>query len=267
LYRIGLIGAGNMGRAMVGAWVESGTVDPGDIVVADKDVERAFLLRRDFDVCSGEDIAHLAEESRIIVLAVKPQDGTDVLSAMAGKIGSSQVLLSIAAGLTVASIRKILGDEPSIVRVMPNMAALVRAAASGYSISAGPEGLDPAEVRDLLSAIGEAEEVDESMMNLVTALSGSGPAYFFHLTEAMEDAAISLGMDRDVASRLARQTLWGAAKTVIETDREPAELRKAVSSPGGTTLAALEQMDTSGFVEIIRKAIEAATKRAQELAK
>jgi pyrroline-5-carboxylate reductase len=266
LYRIGLIGAGNMGRAMVGAWIGSGTVDPVDIVVIDKDLEKALLLEEEFGVRTGADVGQVTADSRIIVLAVKPQDSAEALSAIAGKISSSKLLLSIAAGLTISSMRDQVGVEPTIVRVMPNMAALVRAAASGYSVSPGPEGFEGGEVRELLEAIGEAEEVDEGLMNLVTALSGSGPAYFFYLTEAMEEAAVSLGMSREVASKLARQTLWGAAKTVVETGREPGELRKAVSSPGGTTLAALSEMDSSGFVEIMRKAIEAAADRARELA-
>jgi pyrroline-5-carboxylate reductase len=150
---------------------------------------------------------------------------------------------------------------------MPNLAAQVRAAASGYAIEAGAGEFDIAGVKELLEAIGEAEEVDEKWMDLVTAVSGSGPAYFFYLTEALENAAVEQGLPEDVARKLARETLWGAAKTVKETGADPAELRKAVSSPGGTTLAALSEMDSAGFMDIIEKAVDAARRRAGELAR
>ncbi|MHB8895227.1 MAG: pyrroline-5-carboxylate reductase [Candidatus Geothermincolia bacterium] len=267
MYRVGLIGAGNMGRAMLNAWIDSGILKPEDVCVIDRDLEKAVLARDEFKVEVGSGIGDVAMKSGIVVLAVKPQDSSDVLAEMNGKLSSSQVLLSIAAGLTIDSIRKQVGEGPSIVRVMPNMAALVRAAASAYAVAPGPEGLDPAGVRTLLGAIGEVVEVDEKWMNLVTALSGSGPAYFFYLTEALERAAVDLGMQEDIARVLARQTLWGAAKTIKETGTDPDELRRAVSSPGGTTLAALEEMDSSGFVEMISRAVDAATRRAGELAR
>lgn len=251
---------------MIGAWIDSGTLGNDEVAVVDKDSEKALLLKEELGVDMAAGISALAADSAVTVLAVKPQDSAEALAEMKGNMSSEQVLLSIAAGLTIDSMRSKVGEGPSIVRVMPNMGAMVRAAASAFAVSPGSEGLDTESVRGLLSAIGEVVEVDEGLMNLVTALSGSGPAYFFYLTEALEKAAVEQGMPPEVASLLARATLWGAAKTVKETGQEPAALRKAVSSPGGTTLAALEEMDANGFVETVARAIDAAARRAGELA-
>ncbi len=266
MYRVGLIGAGNMGRAMLRAWIALGTLKTGEIEAIDKDPGKAEEVVSEFGVTRARSIGELAAGSGIVVLAVKPQDSGIVLEELAGRLDESQVLMSIAAGLTISSMRRELGPGPSIVRVMPNMGALVGAAASAFAVETGPGGLDRAEVRALLEAIGEVVEVEESSMNLVTALSGSGPAYFFYLTEALEEAAIGQGMSPEVASLLARQTLWGAAKTVMEAGREPGELRRAVSSPGGTTLAALSEMDSGGFMQMMARALKAAADRAGELA-
>ena len=264
MHRVGLVGAGNMGRAMVGAWIEAGTLRPEDIIVAEKDPEKLADAAATFKVDSGE-VADVAS-SGIVVLAVKPQDSAEALSRLSGRLSGSQTLLSIAAGLTISSLRKAAGPAPAVVRVMPNMGAMVRAAVSGYAVEPGEGAFDGDAVISLLSAIGEAVEVGEEMMNLVTAVSGSGPAYFFYLTEALEQAAVAAGMDEDVARLLSRETLWGAAKTIKETGADPGELRKAVSSPGGTTLAALSEMDAAGFRKMIADAVDAANRRAGELA-
>lgn len=265
MYRVGLIGTGNMGQAMLRAWIDSDTLKPSEIIVTDREPEKAADAVESFRVAGGtlEEVGR----SEVVVLAVKPQDSDAVLSGLAGVMNGSQALLSIAAGLTIGSIRKRIGGNPAIVRVMPNLAAQVRAAASGYAVEAGAGDFDTAGIRKLLEAIGEAEEVDEKWMDLVTAVSGSGPAYFFYLTELLERAAVEQGLPEDVARKLARETLWGAAKTIKETGAEPADLRKAVSSPGGTTLAALTEMDTSGFADIIARAVDAARRRAGELAR
>jgi pyrroline-5-carboxylate reductase len=266
LYRVGLIGTGNMGQAMLGAWTDSGTLEPSQIIVTDKDPQKAASASGSFSVETGT-LAEVGGQSDVVILAVKPQDSDEVLAGLSGVMSGTQVLLSIAAGLTIGSIREKVGGEPTVVRVMPNMAARVRAAVSDFAVDPGSGEFDIAIVRGLLEAIGEAEEVDEKWMDLVTAVSGSGPAYFFYLTEALEGAAIRQGMPEAVARKLARETLWGAAKTIKETGAEPADLRKAVSSPGGTTLAALSEMDSAGFVDIIGKAVEAAMRRAGELAR
>ena len=266
MYRVGLIGAGNMGRAMMSAWLGSGVLAPDEITVTDKEPSKSESAAAEFGVALGTGVAEVASSSQIVVLAVKPQDSALVLDEVAGKLPEDGVFLSIAAGLTIGSMRKRLGEGPTIVRVMPNMAAQVNAAVSAFAVDAGTGKFDKEVVRELLGAIGEVEEVDEKLMDLVTAVSGSGPAYFFYLTEVMEKAAIEQGLPPEIARKLARETLWGAAKTIKEKGTDPGDLRKAVSSPGGTTLAALSEMDSSGFADMMKRAIDAATRRAGELA-
>jgi pyrroline-5-carboxylate reductase len=150
---------------------------------------------------------------------------------------------------------------------MPNMAAKVGAAMSAYSVDIGSGDFDEDEVVNLLLSIGEVEKVEEEWMDLVTAVSGSGPAYFFLMVEALEKAAVNQGLPGDVAKELSRETLWGAAKVLKETGQEACELREAVSSPGGTTLAALRQLEKSGFDEAIGLAVEAAKQRSEEISR
>lgn len=254
-----------MGSAMVKGWLGSGTLRAGEIVLSDRDRERARLLSDQYQLAAAVDNAEAAEGSRLVVLAVKPQDSALVLEEISGAMRSDKVVLSIIAGLSIASMREKIGAEPSIIRVMPNMGAQVGASVSGYALDPGPGGLDPGGSLRLLEAIGEAVQVEEDYLDLVTAVSGSGPAYFFLMTEALERAAVEMGLSADVARTLARETLWGAAKVLKESGREAWELREAVSSPGGTTLAALGVLDEDGFVEMISSAVAAARRRAGEL--
>lgn len=256
-----------MGSAMIKGWLGSDTLRTGEIVLSDKDSHKAQSLSDQFQVATAGDNAEAAASSRLVVLAVKPQDSALVLEEISGSMRSDKVVLSIIAGLSIESMREKLGEEPSIVRVMPNMGAQVGASVSGYALDPGPGGMDDAGPLRLLQAIGEAVQVEEDYLDLVTAVSGSGPAYFFFMTEALERAAVEMGLSVDVARILARETLWGAAKVLKESGREARELREAVSSPGGTTLAALGVLDEDGFMEMISSAVAAARRRAGELSR
>jgi len=254
-----------MGSAMLNGWIQAGIFAPDAVVVTDKDSDKAASLAKEFSVNYLDDNARAASGAKTVVLAVKPQDSVVVLEEISSVLSGDTAVLSIIAGLSIASMRARLGQAPSIVRVMPNMGAQVGASVSGYAVEPGEGYFDAGLPRKLLESIGQAVEVDESAIDLVTAVSGSGPAYFFLLTEALETAAVQEGMSRDIASKLAKETLWGAAKIIKDTGRDPAELRKAVSSPGGTTLAALGVFDEAGFTDLVSKAVEAARKRAGEL--
>lgn len=262
---VAVIGAGNMGAAMVKGWLESGVLSPDEVLITDRDTDRSAGLAEALGVEAAVDNRSAASAARMLFLAVKPQDAPAALEEISGAVAAGQVLVSIVAGLTIGSIRKRLGGEPSVVRVMPNMGAQVGAAVSAYALDAGPEGFDFAGVVRLLEGLGEAVEVPEDQMDLVTAISGSGPAYFFLMVEALERAGLEQGMDPEVVRLLARETLWGAANVLKRTGREAAELREAVSSPGGTTLAALGEMERAGFMRIMNRAVEAAYRRAGEL--
>ncbi len=265
MYEVALIGAGNMGSAMVKGWLESGTLEARDIVLSDKDTAKAGALADERRVAAAASNSEAAGGARLVVLAIKPQDSAEVLEEISGVIRGDKVVVSIVAGLSIGSMREKLGGEPSIVRVMPNMGAQVGASVSGYTLDPGPGGLDAGGPLRLLEAIGEAVEVAEEFLDLVTAVSGSGPAYYFLLTEALERAAVEMGLSPDVAKILARETLWGAAKVLKESGREASELREAVSSPGGTTVAALGVLDEDGFMEMMSRAVAAARRRAGEL--
>ena len=265
MHEVALVGAGNMGEAMLKGWLESGLLEASDIAVCEKDVSKAELIKKRYGIDSAPDLESATRDASTLVVAVKPQDSMGLLREIAGVMVSGKTVLSIVAGLALARIREELGPEPNLVRAMPNLAARVRAAVTAYAVDAGTGSMDIETVENLLGVIGEVLEVEERFMDLVTALSGSGPAYFFILVEALEDAGVERGLKREIAGRLARETLWGAAKVLKETGIDAGELRAAVSSPGGTTLAALEELEKAGFAKAINGAVGAAQKRAAEL--
>ncbi len=265
MLRVALIGAGNMGSAMLKGWLESGALRADEVSVTDRDGSRSGDAAARFGVAEASSNREAASGARTVVLAVKPQDSAGVLQEIAPEMGAGRTLVSIVAGLSLASVRARLGKAPNIVRVMPNMGAQVGAAVSAYAADPGQGEFDRQEAVGLLEAIGAVVEVDEGEIDLVTAVSGSGPAYYFLLTEALEKAAVERGMRPETAKLLAGGTLWGAAKVLRESGRGAGELREAVSSPGGTTLAALEVMEEAGFTELVSRAVEAARRRAGEL--
>lgn len=262
---VGLIGAGKMGAAMLRRWLESGTLEPDSVIVCDKDESKADELALNSGVITSRSNEDVSRQARIIVLAVKPQDSLRVLEEIAPEMDGDKVVVSIIAGLSIGSMRERLGTAVSLVRVMPNMGAQVGASVSAYAVDAGQVEFDTRLPVRLLEAIGNAVAVEECWLDLVTAISGSGPAYFFLMVESLEKAAVGLGMAPDVARLLARETLWGAARVLKESGREAGELREAVSSPGGTTLAAMRVLEEAGFMEMMSRAVSAACSRAGEL--
>lgn len=267
LHEVALIGAGSMGEAMLRGWLESGAVDGENVVVSDRDDTKADLLKERYGVDKAPGNREATVDSKMVVLAVKPKDSFEVMEELSTVIGDRTSVLSIVAGLKLDTMRKLLGKRPPLVRVMPNMAASVQSAISVFTVDPGYGKLDREMVLELLEAIGNAVEVDEKYMDLATAISGSGPAYFFLLVELLEKAGVKEGMPPDMSRELARETLWGAARVLKMTGKEAAVLREAVSSPGGTTVAALEVLYDEGFEKIVLAAVRAARDRAGELAR
>jgi pyrroline-5-carboxylate reductase len=263
--RLALIGAGTMGAAMLERWLASGTLSSSEVMVVEKDIGRREAVSTKLQVGSAESLSG-TETAKIYVLAVKPQDSGPVIQQLSGVVGDATVV-TIMAGVPISVLRKSLGDSPSIVRVMPNVAATVGAAAMGYAIDPGPRGVDEIMIVELLSAVGVPARVPESLLDAVTAVSGSGPAYFFLLVEALTGAGVKVGLTREVARSLARQTMWGAACLLEQSGKEAEDLRASVTSKGGTTAAALEVLESSGIREIMDRAIKAARDRARELSK
>ncbi len=274
---IGFIGAGNMGEAFIGAVIQSGLLPAAKISVADVDVERLDYLNKKYGVTVLRDNGTLFQSCRMVVLAVKPQHLPAVLKDVSGRGGyrlpERKLLISIAAGFPIRKMEEILYpplDAESvrnlpIIRVMPNTPALVLSAVSGMSPNRFVTAEDARAARTLLQAVGDVIEFEEEALDAVTALSGSGPAYVFYLVESMTEAGIQMGLEPGAAASLAAATLRGSAKLLEASGEPPEELRRRVTSPGGTTAAAIDVFEKRGLKPIIIVAIASARRRAQEL--
>jgi pyrroline-5-carboxylate reductase len=261
---IGVIGAGVMGEALIAALIRSG-VSPQEISISEKRPERAAELEERYSISSST-IDDVAARSSTILLVVKPQDMQATLTDLAPHLSPETLLISFAAGKTIASILAGAGAELPVVRVMPNTPALMGLGASGYSLGAGVSNNQRLFVEKFLAATGKAIEVPESLQDAVTATSGSGPAYFFAFVEAMVDGATALGLSREDATLLTIQTIVGAAALLDQSGDSPTTLREKVTSPNGTTAAALASFTDSNLSDVVARAMAAAAHRSQELA-
>lgn len=261
--RIAVLGGGKMGEALL-AGLLAGGHEPGDVTVSERYAERAEQLRDTYGIATAEPAA-AADGAEIVLLATKPQDLGALLAQIAPVLTSSQLVVSVAAGATAATIETALGDGVPVVRCMPNTPALVgqgmTAIAAGSHATA--EHLDRAE--QVLTAVGRVVRVPEYQLDAVTALSGSGPAYFFLVVEALIDAGVAIGLPRALAGDLVVQTAVGAATMLRESGEHPVLLREAVSSPGGTTVAGTGELEAHGLRTALAAAVRAAAERSREL--
>lgn len=265
--KIGFIGGGNMAASLLNGLIASGH-DPKQLWVSDINPETLANLSANLGVNVTQGNLETINASEVVVLAVKPQIMAQVAKEISSYLQTSHLVVSIAAGITQASLAKWLGSETAIVRCMPNTPALVLTGATALHANAkvSQEQRDLAET--ILRAVGIALWVeDESELDAVTAVSGSGPAYYFLLMEAMEKAAVELGLNEATARLLIQQTALGAAKIALESSETPSELRKRVTSPGGTTQQAIETFERGGFTELVAKALHAAKNRSVEMSK
>ncbi|QDU22834.1 pyrroline-5-carboxylate reductase [Urbifossiella limnaea] len=263
-FAVGFLGAGQMATALAGGWTAAGLLDLPRCRAADPSPEARAAFSKATGVEAVGQNAHVTA-CDILVLAVKPQYVADVLAEIRPALQPRHLVISIAAGVTLAQLTAGLGDAVRIVRVMPNTPCLVGASASGYATRG--DGPDAAVVGKLFGAVGQAVRVSESQLDAVTGLSGSGPAYVYVMIEALADGGVKAGLPRDVAQKLAAQTVLGAAKMVLDTGRHPGALKDAVASPGGTTIAGLHALERAGVRAALMDAVEAATRRASELGK
>lgn len=265
---IAFIGGGNMARSLVGGLVAAGT-PRGTISVSEPQPELRNNLQEDFGINIHADNISAATGARVIVLAVKPQILQEVVVPLGRLVTEQQPLLvSVAAGVTAPSIERWAGGRPALVRVMPNTPALVGA---GISALYANENVDEDQCKlaeTIMSAVGKTVWIqDESLMDTVTAVSGSGPAYFFYVMQAINDAAVSDGLDTETARLLTLETALGAARLALESAEDPGSLQKRVTSPGGTTEAAINVLNSSGVSDAFQNAVSAARARGGELAK
>jgi pyrroline-5-carboxylate reductase len=263
--RIGFIGGGAMGEALVTGVIGAG-VPVASIRVADPDPARRKLVEESHGVGTVADASDLIEGSDLIVLAVKPGLVGPVLTSIAASKAATPLWVSIAAGISLDAMAAALPAGARIVRGMPNTPALVGAGAAAFVANAACQPEDRTAARALFESVGVVWEApNEDLIDAVTGLSGSGPAYVFVLLDALSDAGVRMGLPRDAASLLATQTVLGAAQLAKESGRHPASLKDQVTSPGGTTIAGVERLEAAGFRAAIHDAVEAATLRSKEL--
>ncbi len=263
--KLAVIGAGNMGGAIVRGVVKAGLFKPDEVVVSDVVDEKADALARECKVGVAPSASEATGAASTVLLAVKPQSMEECLSGLKEAVGPSRLVITIAAGITTEFIQSRLGGKTRVVRVMPNTPALVGAGASAICRGAYATADDLATTESIFTALGKVYRDDESLMDAVTAVSGSGPAYLFLLAEGMERAALECGLPENDAAGLVAQTLFGASKLLVESGEDASVLRERVTSPGGTTQAALAVLNERGFEESIIAAVNGALNRAKEL--
>ena len=266
-YELAVIGGGNMAEGIVGNLIRTGVYPAEGIAVTDPQAERRELLATRFGVQTGIDNAAAIRDATRVLLAIKPQVFGQLAPSLAPALRDDHLVISIMAGISTAKLEAaLLPSRPKLVRVMPNLPVLV--GAGGAGLFAGPRAgeQDVAEVRALFDAGGQSVLLaDEGLMDAVTAVSGSGPAYFYYLVEAMVEGGVACGLAREQALKLAECTCLGAARMMLETGEDPAELRRKVTSKGGTTQAAIECLERNGAAAAIRDAVAAAFNRGREL--
>ena len=261
---IGFVGAGNMAEAMIRGLLRGKVFAPERVVASAPREERRRELAETYGINAVSDNCQAARQS-IVVLSVKPQIFARVLDEVAGAIDSEALVISIAAGVPVTAIQSKLASGTRVVRAMPNTPALVEAAAT--AIAGGEHAREPdlADAKRIFDAIGITVILDESQLDAVTGLSGSGPAYVFLILEALSDAGVKVGLSRRTAQLLAAQTLLGSAKLLLETNEHPGRLKDMVTSPGGTAITGLHTLEHGGLRTTLMNAVEAATRRSREL--
>ena len=263
--RIGMLGAGNMAGALIRGLLASKSVTAEQIVASDVRAEHLKELETKYGIKTFSDNRELAAVSNLVVLAVKPQVIDRVLDQMADSFAPDTLLVSIAAGVPIRSLEARLPAHVRVVRAMPNTAAIALAGATGIAPGSRATQADIDVTQSLFAAVGRSVVLDESLIDAVTGLSGSGPAYIMVIIEALADGGVKVGLHRDTALLLAAQTVYGSAKLLLETGEHPGRLKDMVTSPGGTAIAGLQTLEAGGLRSTLMSAVEAATRRSKEL--
>jgi pyrroline-5-carboxylate reductase len=263
--RVGILGTGNMGAAIIRGLIAADKIARTDIYATDVATDRLHELAANSGICAVQDNRTLAAQCDVVILAVKPQNVARVLDDIGPAVAADRLFVSIAAGVTTLVLEQALPPTARVVRTMPNTPAVVLASVTAIAPGSRAKHEDMALVRFLFESVGRVIEVDESMLDAVTGLSGSGPAYVLLAIEAMADGGVRMGLTRQTALLLAAQTVFGTAKMVLETNIHPAQLRDNVTSPNGTTIAGLAALEQSAVRHAFISAVRAATLRSIEL--
>jgi len=265
--KIAFIGGGNMARSLIGGMIATG-VSNQNISVSEPQADLRKCLNEDFEVSASEENASVAKGADVIVLAVKPQILQEVVTPLGSLVAEARpLLISVAAGVTCLSIERWVGGQPALIRVMPNTPALIGAGISALYANSNVSDDQRALAEKIMAAVGKTIWIkEETLMDAVTAVSGSGPAYFFYVMQAIHDAAVREGLDAQTARLLSLETALGAARLAVESTEDPGSLQTQVTSPGGTTEAAINVLNNSGVRDALQQAVSAARARGGELA-
>ena len=263
--KIGFIGGGKMGEALINGILRAGLSPSDKIMVSDVDKKRLQILEKEAGIKTTQDNKKITSDSDIIILAVKPNMMGSVLDELNSEITSKHLIISIAAGIPLSFIESSLNKGCRAIRVMPNTPCLVGETAAGYALGKKATRNDGKLVGQLLDAVGKSFLLEEKYLDAVTGLSGSGPAFIYVVIEALADGGIKMGLPRDVAITLAAQTAFGAAKMVLESGTHIGQLRDSVTSPGGTTIEGLRALEKGGIRNALIDAVETATKKSKSL--
>jgi pyrroline-5-carboxylate reductase len=262
--RLGFLGAGNMSGALIKGLLHGGFA-PNRILASDVKADRLEQLRTKHGIRTTADNHELLRESDVLVLAVKPQVVDRVLTEIGGDVRSDQLVVSVAAGVTLEGLEGRLTDRARVVRAMPNTPAMVQAGATAIAGGTHASEDDLRVARELFEAVGRVVVLDEGLLDAVTGLSGSGPAYVMLIIDALADGGVKVGLHRDTALLLAAQTVFGSAQLLLETGEHPGRLKDMVTSPGGTAIAGLHTLESGALRKTLIDAVETASKRAAEL--
>ena len=264
--KVGFIGAGAMAEALVKGLFSTSKLNCAQCTLSDISAQRLSLLSDRYGVCTNQDNAVLARQSDVLIIAVKPQVISKVLAEISGEVSKNTLIVSIVAGVKLAQIEEKMPDAP-VIRVMPNTPAAVGAGMAALSLGRFASPVHGQLVLSIFEAVGKAVIVGEELMDSVTGLSGSGPGYAFVIIDALADAGVRVGLNRQTAIMLAAQSMLGAAKMVLDTGEHPAILRDMVTSPAGTTIAGIHSLEKSGVRAALIDAVIEATKRSSEMGK
>ena len=264
--KIGFIGAGKMATAMIGGLLAKGLYTKDDIVACCKSQGTKEKVSREFGIAVSTDPANVFSSADIIVIAVKPNQIEGILTTNIEANSTKKLLISIAAGIKICTLEKYVPDS-RIIRVMPNVCCTVLESASSYTLGTKATKEDGAKVKEILEAIGIAFEVPEEKIDAVTGLSGSSPAFMFMVVDALADGGVLMGLPRDIALKLAAQTMLGSAKTVLETGKHPEDLKDSVCSPGGTTIEGVKVLEDYGMRAAFISAVQASAEKSKEMGK
>ena len=262
---LGVIGCGNMAQAMLQGILSKGLYKKDDIIVSRRSEEALSQIQKELGVQTTTDNFEVATKADVLILAIKPYQFAEVIPSIADAVKEDALIISIAAGQTIANIENLFGKTIKLVRTMPNTPALVMAGATGMCFNRHVEEADKGQALALFESFGVVAVVSEDMIDTVIGVSGSSPAYVFMFIEAMADAAVADGMPRAQAYQLAAQSVMGSAKMVLETGKHPGELKDMVCSPGGTTIEAVRVLEEKGLRSAVMEGQRACVKKAKEL--